>query len=103
MKITKSEDSSIYLVQQYQKTDADKTDVNTKALGSTSASPEEKVNLSAAARDIQQMKNTINQLPEVRTDKVQELQKKIETGTYQVDSGKLAEKMVGESLLDIMA
>ncbi len=101
MKITKTDDTSIYLVQQYQRTDAGKTDVEAKALGN--ASPEEKVNLSATARDIQQLKNTINQLPEVRTDKVQELQKKIESGAYQVDSGKLAEKMVGESLLDIMA
>ena len=101
MKITKTDDTNVYLVQQYQRTDKGKNEVDLKALGN--ASPEEKVNLSATARDIQQLKSAINQLPDIRTEKVQELQKQIEQGTYKVDSGKVAEKMVGESLLDILA
>ncbi len=101
MKISKTEEANIQLIQQYQRTDKVKGEADPKALGN--ASPEEKVNLSATARDIQKLKNAVDQLPDVRTEKVQDLQKQIEQGTYKVDSDKIAEKMAGESLLDILA
>jgi negative regulator of flagellin synthesis FlgM len=100
MKISKTDDTNIQLIQQYQRTDkVNGTGAETKALGNSS-SPEEKVNLSATARDIQKLKNLINQLPDVRSEKVENLKKQVEQGTYKVDSEKVAGKMVGESLLD---
>jgi negative regulator of flagellin synthesis FlgM len=100
MKISKTDDTNIQLIQQYQRTDkVNGTGAETKALGNSS-SPEEKVNLSTTARDIQKLKNLINQLPDVRSEKVENLKKQVEQGTYKVDSEKVAGKMVGESLLD---
>ena len=101
MKISKTDDTNIQLIQQYQRTERVKGGAESKALGN--ATPEEKVNLSAAARDIQKIKKIIEGLPDVRTEKVQALQKQVEQGTYKVDSDKIAEKMVGESLLDNLA
>jgi negative regulator of flagellin synthesis FlgM len=61
------------------------------------------VNLSTTAKDVQALQNAISNLPDVREDKVQALRDQIEKGTYKVDAEKVAEKMVGESLLDIIA
>ena len=65
--------------------------------------PEEKVTLSARAGDIQQIKNAVARLPEIREEKVQELKSQIEKGTYNTNSAGIAKKMVGESLIDIFA
>lgn len=65
--------------------------------------PQEKVELSDAAREIQQMKNRVNQIPDIREDKVAALKSQIDSGTYHVDEEEVAKKMVGESFLDIFA
>jgi negative regulator of flagellin synthesis FlgM len=61
------------------------------------------VNLSTTAKDVQNLKNAISKLPDVREEKVQALRDQIEKGTYRVDADKVAEKMVGESLLDVLS
>ena len=63
---------------------------------------EEKVSLSSTARDFQKIEKAIDALPDVREEKVQALKAQIETGTYEVNGEKIAEKMVGESLVDIL-
>jgi negative regulator of flagellin synthesis FlgM len=68
-----------------------------------SGSPDVKVDFSAQSKDFVQIKNAVAQLPEVREEKVQALKAQIEKGEYNVDSAKIAEKMVKESLLDIFA
>ena len=65
--------------------------------------PEKKMNLTTTAIDIKQLRDAINRLPDIREDKVRELKDKIERGIYDIDGQKIAEKMVGESLLDIFA
>ena len=67
------------------------------------ASPNVTIDFSAKSQDFVQIKNTIAQLPEVREEVVQALKTQIETGSYKIDSAKLAGKMVQESLLDIFA
>ena len=105
MKISKVDDASLQMIQQYQK--ADKVDkVEDRASEKAAAAnlvPEEKVNLSTTAKDVQNLSNAISKLPDVREDKVQALKDQIEKGTYKVDAEKTAEKMVGESLLDFFA
>jgi len=59
--------------------------------------------LTTKAKDIQQLRDAINRLPDIREDKVRELKDKVERGIYEVDGQKIAEKMVEESLLDILA
>ncbi len=63
----------------------------------------EKVSLSTAAKDIQRAEKAIKELPDVREEKVQELKSQIEAEKYDVNGEKVAEKILGESLMDIMA
>lgn len=65
--------------------------------------PEEKVSLSSAAREIQQAEKALRELPEVRQEKINELKKQIAAGNYDVRGDKIAEKLLSESFLDIMA
>lgn len=64
---------------------------------------EEKVTLSGRASEVQQARQIIADLPDVRKDKVDDLKARIDDGSYQVDGERVAEKMIGESLLDILA
>ncbi len=87
------------------KTDSLRADANqaaSKSAGSL-ASPELEVAFSAQSKDFVQIKNAVAKLPDVREEKVQGLKSQIENGSYQVDSAKVAEAMVKESLLDIFA
>lgn len=99
--ISKIKDTTSQLIQQYQKSDAMKKDSETQPQG-TSSTTGERVDLSSKAKDIQQIKQIIDQAPDVRTDKVQELKQKIESGNYDIDAEKIAEKIVAESLIDII-
>ncbi|MEN6317582.1 MAG: flagellar biosynthesis anti-sigma factor FlgM [Syntrophaceae bacterium] len=101
MKISKVDDAALQALQQYQKINKVQSDSNQRVGGN--AAPEEKVNLSAMARDIQQLRDAVNQLPDVREDKIRELKEQVDKGTYAVNGQKIAEKMVSESLLDIFA
>ena len=101
MKISKVDDAAVQALQQYQKIDKVQSESNQKVDGS--AAPEEKVNLSTKARDIQQLRDAVNQLPDVREDKVREFKDQVDRGAYDVNGQKVAEKMVSESLLDIFA
>ena len=102
MKISKVDDATLQMIQQYQKTDKVE-DRSPEKAASANLVPEEKVNLSTTAKDVQSLSNAISNLPDVRDEKVQALKDQIEKGTYKVDAEKTAEKMVGESLLDIFA
>ena len=61
--------------------------------GSESAS---KVNLSERAQDIRKAKEIARAAPEIREDRVAELQKRIDAGNYKVAAKDIADKMVDE-------
>src|SRR5512136_450278 len=103
MKISKVDDATLQMIQQYQKTEKVEDRASEKAGAANNLVPEEKVNLSTTAKDVQNLSSAISKLPDVREEKVQALKDQIEKGTYKVDAEKTAEKMVGESLLDIFA
>ena len=71
--------------------------------GAVSSSPSERVDLSTTAKDIQQLKDALSQLPDVREEKIREVQQKLKDGTYHVGADQIAGKMVGESILDLLA
>ena len=73
-----------------------------KAQNRTAQAPseEEKVEISSKARDIQKVKNILDDLPDVRMEKVDKIKRSLENGTYNVQGEKVAQKMVRESLLD---
>jgi negative regulator of flagellin synthesis FlgM len=58
------------------------------------------VALSATARDLQKVEKALEALPEVRLDQVQRIREAIEAGSYQIDSAKIADRMLRESLLN---
>ena len=103
MKISKVDDATLQMIQQYQKTEKVEDRSSEKAGAANNLVPEEKVNLSTTAKDVQNLKNAISKLPDVREDKVQALKDQIEKGTYRVDADKVADKMVGESPIDLLS
>jgi negative regulator of flagellin synthesis FlgM len=100
MKISKVDDAATQAVQQYQR--SEKVQSESDKPVNENAAPREKVNLSATARDIQKLRNVIAELPDIREEKVQDLKSRIEKGNYNVSGDQIAEKMVGESLIDII-
>lgn len=62
------------------------------------------VNLSPAAREkakaFQKALEIARNTPDIREDRVAEIKKKIQDGTYQVDSGKIADGMLMEAIRD---
>jgi flagellar biosynthesis anti-sigma factor FlgM len=95
-------DTTAQGIQQYQKSDPVRNESD-KPVGGGTMITTERVDLSAKAQEYQRIKQIVDQTPDVRQDKVQELKDRIEDGNYMVDSGKVAVKMVGESLIDTIA
>lgn len=102
MKVSETGNSMTELISQY-KINEEKVSSEPEKQAANSVVPEEKVTLSSAARDIQQAEKAIKELPDVREEKVHELKDQVETGRYDVNGEKVAEKMISESLMDTMA
>jgi negative regulator of flagellin synthesis FlgM len=100
--ISKINDTTAQGIQQYQKSDQVRNE-GEKAVTGGVAVATERVDLSAKAKEFQQIRQILDQTPDVRDDKVQELKDRIQSGNYTVDSGKIAAKMLGESLIDTLA
>lgn len=99
MKITDTKEAASQAIQQY---NAPKS-VRPETRGGAVPPQGEKVELSSNVKDLQYIKKAVDELPDVREDKVLDLKKQIQEGTYNVNGEKIAEKMLGESLLDIFA
>jgi negative regulator of flagellin synthesis FlgM len=56
----------------------------------------DRVELSDRSKEVAELMNAINQLPEVRTDKVKAMKEAIESGNYNIDTLKIAEKLLSE-------
>ncbi len=54
--------------------------------------------ISDAAKRIQEARAQLDQIPDVREDKVAELRNQIQSGTYSVDAEKAADKLLKEHL-----
>lgn len=62
--------------------------------------PVDRVELSGAAKALQQARQLLAASPEVRLEKVAELQAKIQSGLYNVRGQEVAAKMLGQGLFD---
>ena len=62
----------------------------------------DKVELSTQAREIKKINDVLEMTPDVRTDRVAELKKLVQEDRYHVDSETLAEKMVDQSIIDLI-
>ena len=59
----------------------------------------DEVLLSESAVQFARFKERLSTLPDVRSDKVAELRSQIQSGDYEVDSEKVADKLIEETLL----
>lgn len=74
------------------KTSADKGSVsNTGGPGKPDS-----IEISRTGKEMKTLMDSVRKLPEVRTDKVNEVSKSVQAGTYAVNSQNVAEKMIGE-------
>jgi negative regulator of flagellin synthesis FlgM len=64
---------------------------------------DDKVQLSARAREVQEAANALAKLPEVREEKVQQVKMAVESGTYKVVGNKVAMDMLKETFENNMA
>jgi negative regulator of flagellin synthesis FlgM len=69
-------------------------DTQEKAVETKKTGTADKVDISGKSRKITDIMAAINQLPDVRDARVQEIKQSVEAGTYTVDPRKIAEKMI---------
>ena len=56
--------------------------------------------ISDAAKRIQEIRSQLDEIPDVREEKVAHLKNQIENGTYQINADKIAEKIIKEGLIN---
>ncbi len=56
----------------------------------------DRVEISRAGKEVAELKAAIENMPEVRAEKVKEIQKAVESGSYTVDPARIAEKLLNE-------
>jgi negative regulator of flagellin synthesis FlgM len=56
---------------------------------------DDRVSLSNASKDMQTAEDAVTAAADVRQEKVDAIKLAVENGTYEVDPGKIAEKMIG--------
>ncbi len=56
----------------------------------------DKVVLSPKARELQEAKTLLDRMPDIDSRRVGRIQLQIENGTYKIDGGKIAERMLEE-------
>lgn len=64
--------------------------------------PEDKVSLSSSAKDMKIASEAVAAAPEVRQEKVTEIKTAVDNGTYQVNAEKIADKMVGYNIDELI-
>ena len=62
----------------------------------------DKVELSAESKEIKKINDVLEMTPDVRADRVAELKKLVQEDRFQVDSNALAEKMIDQTIIDLI-
>ena len=103
MSVSRIQDGNAQMIQQkYLCNEQVRAESERQANSGAVSSPSERVDLSTTAKDIQQLKDALSKLPDVREEKIREVQKMLKDGTYKVGADQIAGKMVGESILDLL-
>ena len=74
--------------------------VRTEKSGGGQQPDSDKLELSVRSREISQLDELVRSTPDVREWKVEQVRRDLEAGTYNVKAEKIAEKIIGGSLLD---
>ena len=67
-----------------------------KAAEVKKTNPSDTVEISSRSKEIADIMSAVNQLPDVREGKVQEVKQSVDAGTYTVDPRRVAEKILKE-------
>ncbi len=98
MKIQNEE--SVVNLKSLQETPQDKVGKN----GQNNTKPEgDNVQLSARAQEFNRIKDVLGNVPDVRQERVDELNKQVAEGSYKSDPAKASENIVTDSLVDLLA
>ena len=66
----------------------------------TTAKKADSVVISDAAKRVQEARNQLNDIPDVREEKIAQLRNQVQNGTYEINAEKIAGKLIKESLLN---
>ena len=99
MEITDINPGIQYIQQNGKTNDLDKSQNSSAEKNQFSA--EDKVDLSAESKEMKKIKDILATTPDVRTEKVAELKKLVESGQYEIKSDTVADKMVKDSIWEI--
>lgn len=64
------------------------------------AAKKDQVTVSDKAKEIAKLKAEVNDMPEIRADRVEEVKKAIDAGTYNVKGEAVAGKLIKEAIID---
>ena len=87
-------DQIISVVNRYKSDPVEKRDDSSRTASKSVAPSGDRVELSISSGEIEQLKQTMQGLSDVRADRVASLKREIADGTYSVDGRKVAEKML---------
>jgi negative regulator of flagellin synthesis FlgM len=68
--------------------------------GGEEHSESDRLELSIVGREISHLDELIRLIPDVRDDRIEQVRREIESGTYNVKAESIAEKIIGGNLLD---
>jgi negative regulator of flagellin synthesis FlgM len=87
-------DQILSVVNRFKSEPLEKKDENSRAKSKDKAVAGDRVEISFSNSEVEQLKQTMQGISDVRTEKVASLKKSIEDGTYSVSGSKVAEKML---------
>ena len=78
------------------------TPANTTETVETERTQDDRVSLSDASRELQTAKDSVAAVPDIREEKVTAVKQAVENGSYEIDPGKIAEKMIGSIINEMI-
>lgn len=96
MKVTNLNETSLERIKRSVQTEKSKNISKGKSPDPGTGNKIDHVSISASSREIQKLEIVIAQTPDVRQDKVQDLKSRIKSGQYNIDSRKVAGKILEE-------
>jgi negative regulator of flagellin synthesis FlgM len=63
---------------------------------------DDRVSLSDASREMQTAKDAVAAVSDIRQEKVDDIKQTVENGAYEIDPGKIADKMVGSMINELV-
>ena len=99
MKITDQYDPTLRQVKGSEKTAKAKTG---RAKGGAEGAEGDKVQLSNRSKEFAKASAVVESSPEIRTEKVDSLKAKVDSGEYKIDADQVAQKMVEEHLSELV-